>query len=332
MVLLHTYNSVWQENASATTHAVAIFVTKQLPAFVVPLFFAISGYLFFLNSRQWSFRTYLEKLHRRCFTLFYPYLVWNLLAFGLYGLRDCIGGKPLEFSFSLDIFWGCRETIGEAENLLGWSMHAYTKPVLLAFWFVRDLICMALLSPLVYGLVKYLRWGALLLTGVVYYGGLWTNPLGITFIGPWFFTLGAWLAIQGKDVLQIVRKLRIPALFFVVVSPMCFVCIPSMTELMQPFYVLSSMVVAVGCAHLYSNRHTPSRFLGDSSFFLYAAHTIFLLPVTVFLATLTSACSTCMQLGGLLLSWGLGVGLSLWAFHLLRHFFPRCSSWLTALR
>ena len=51
-----------------------------LPQFCVPMFFAISGYLFFYNLDKFSTRQYLNKIKRRFHTLFIPYLFWNLVV------------------------------------------------------------------------------------------------------------------------------------------------------------------------------------------------------------------------------------------------------------
>lgn len=44
----------------------------------VPLFFIISGYLFFKN--MWSGSVYLTKIKRRARTLLVPFLIWNTIA------------------------------------------------------------------------------------------------------------------------------------------------------------------------------------------------------------------------------------------------------------
>ena len=48
----------------------------------VPLFFFISGFLFFYNS-DFTKETYLAKLKKRIKTLLVPYLIWNFVGFVL---------------------------------------------------------------------------------------------------------------------------------------------------------------------------------------------------------------------------------------------------------
>lgn len=49
----------------------------------VPLFFVISGYLFFLNFTRWNVSTYLKKIKKRMHTLVIPYILWNFAAVAL---------------------------------------------------------------------------------------------------------------------------------------------------------------------------------------------------------------------------------------------------------
>ena len=46
----------------------------------VPLFFFISGFLFFYNT-EFSKETYINKIKKRIRTLLVPYLIWNFVAF-----------------------------------------------------------------------------------------------------------------------------------------------------------------------------------------------------------------------------------------------------------
>ena len=55
------------------------FFSEVLPQIGVPLFFIISGYLFF-HKDQFDCHVYKQKLLKRARTLLVPYLLWNLVA------------------------------------------------------------------------------------------------------------------------------------------------------------------------------------------------------------------------------------------------------------
>ena len=56
-----------------------LLVSQTLVKVAVPVFFIMSGYLFFANVEKWSLKVYKAKILRRVKTLLIPYLIWNLL-------------------------------------------------------------------------------------------------------------------------------------------------------------------------------------------------------------------------------------------------------------
>ena len=56
-----------------------LLVSQTLVKVAMPVFFIMSGYLFFANVGKWNLATYKKKTLRRVKTLLIPYLIWNLL-------------------------------------------------------------------------------------------------------------------------------------------------------------------------------------------------------------------------------------------------------------
>jgi fucose 4-O-acetylase-like acetyltransferase len=56
-----------------------LFLSKILFEPAVPLFFVISGILFFWSVDQFKQVDYRKKIRKRFYTLLIPYLVWNLI-------------------------------------------------------------------------------------------------------------------------------------------------------------------------------------------------------------------------------------------------------------
>lgn len=67
---------------------VQLFFSCGIGHVAVPLFFLISGYLFFQG--KWSWGNYANKLERRINTLLIPYLFWNCLTLGIFALAQNI--------------------------------------------------------------------------------------------------------------------------------------------------------------------------------------------------------------------------------------------------
>ena len=119
----------------------------------VPLFFALSGYLFFHNAPgRPEFRWFGKKIRSRFFSLLIPYLIANVIAWGCYyfALKEVptlVSGYLADrWKDPLFVFW--------------------TGPVNLSLWFIRELIIAVLLSPLLYLLIRYTRWWGVLALGL----------------------------------------------------------------------------------------------------------------------------------------------------------------------
>ena len=80
----HSYGAVDPDYSLLTSEwdsyeVLKLLVSQTLVKVVVPVFFMISGYLFFNNVERWNLHVYGGKLKRRLWTLFLPYVVWNIL-------------------------------------------------------------------------------------------------------------------------------------------------------------------------------------------------------------------------------------------------------------
>lgn len=285
VVLIHTYNTAWRNVDSQAVSVLGHVLSRTLPTFAVPLFFAISGYLFFFNQQTFSLKGYTEKLHRRLYTLFIPYVCWNVIAFALYALKDVSAGQSFHLQPSLNLLWGCTPVGSESVNGLGWHLMAGTAPVQEPLWFVRDLMVLVLFSPLVYALLHRLKWVGLLLVAIVYYAGLWPNFAGMTFIGVWFFSLGAWCGMNKYDVGRVLARYWLYALAMSIISFSLLLNSSSVLVSLQHLYVLSAMCTSVAIAYKLSERWPRKHKLSKTSFFVYAAHNIVLLPLTTMFAT-----------------------------------------------
>ena len=72
-----------EQNAPIYT-SISWFFSRYLAYSAVPIFFIISGFLFFYNIKEFTLSVYKNKLVTRVKSLFIPYLCWCLLYFLLY--------------------------------------------------------------------------------------------------------------------------------------------------------------------------------------------------------------------------------------------------------
>lgn len=204
VVFIHCYGAVSgtmnSTHEPAATYRISIFImdliSQGIARTAVPLFFLLSGYLFFLDWK-WSFDGYKKKLSSRISTLLIPFLFWNSLVLLLYGVVQLTPGLA-------------GYNPGKENLVSGYGLYDYVNalvgidrfPVAYQFWFIRDLMVMVLFVPLLNFLLKTIPF---LFLGVISF--LW-------FFGDWpfsipcapavlFFSTGAYIACKKKDIFML---------------------------------------------------------------------------------------------------------------------------------
>ena len=135
-------------------HFLQCVISEQIGRCAVPLFFMISGYLFFLNVS--SLRDVLRKMNKRVNSLFIPYIiaaiffpVFLLLIEQLPFATNMSNGGGTLIEFQKPIFDVLRDIfIGKDGGSSPWAFH---------LWYLRDLIIIVVCSPILYFLRKYLK-------------------------------------------------------------------------------------------------------------------------------------------------------------------------------
>lgn len=183
VVLLHS-----QMISISTGYALWIqyFVTGELTRIAVPVFFAISGYLFFQNFSSPIKDFFENKIKKRVRTVLIPYLFWNIWGFILFSL----------------IQWGGAEyRMPVVENKLNGVLYAIlVNPVgTYQLWFLRDLFVIVLLSPIIYIGIKYIKIFFVLLLFPFWILGI---QYFIQIESVFFFSLGAYIALVHKGLLE----------------------------------------------------------------------------------------------------------------------------------
>lgn len=163
-----------------------MFITSAF----VPLFYVLSGFLYFRNvPAKADVNFFWKKTRSRLFSLVIPYLIANAFAFCCYWAAHRFAPEMVSGFFGDDwtnplfIFW--------------------TGPINQSLWFIRDLIKACIVAPLIYLLVRYTRiWGVLAL------GAVWIFVSGSPWYNIWF-TIGAWAAVcQGENAGRLLGQVR----------------------------------------------------------------------------------------------------------------------------
>lgn len=264
VVLLHT-GALGIHSAQPVYRTLSILTSGALCRLAVPCFFFVSGYLFFTKMQEWDWACYKGKLKKRVRTLLVPYLLWNVIAAALlYSYRSwrmrLDGLDPVSF-------------IAQVKEWGGWwdADVSFDGPL----WFIRHLMFLCLLAPLVWYLVK--RWG-------LYWLALCSVALmfSSSFEGICTFSAGAYFQIHGKDLLGELRKVRVPAYIMSILLLAGIVLVYDnsfLYVLFRGLFILFGIIAAFNLVSsaLEGGSFKVRPFLGLSSFFIFAAHNILIL-------------------------------------------------------
>lgn len=237
----------------------------------VPLFFVISAYLFFVGFKP-TYDSYVGKLKSRIVTLFIPYLIWNLsyLLFKLIiqtnqMVAAIIGGTSKRIADYQ--FFDYYDALSGMTNF----------PISYQFWFIRDLMIMVCLAPIVWWAIKKFSW---LL--VICFMIIWTIDLeriaNIHNESWLFFSIGCLIAQKNFDI-QISQGLQYRLLIaYAILACMIAGFYVAGVHLLPVFGKLATLVGVAGiwyASSLIFKRNKINDFvirMSAYSFFIFAAH------------------------------------------------------------
>ena len=246
-------------------------VTNELARIAVPLFFFISGFLFFYRS-EFSLAVYGMKLKKRVRTLLVPYLFWNIVVLLLFFLTQSFlssmtsGRNELISDYSLsdwlNVFWNHREGM----------------PICYQFWFIRDLMVVILFSPVVYYLIRYSKMLGLIVLSVLWIFDIWFEVPGISITAFFFFSFGAWFSINKRNFTADFRPLLLPSIvlyvIFLIANTLLWYNKVTGYEFLHHIGIIFGMVAVITliASGIASGKLAVNPFLAGSSFFVYAYH------------------------------------------------------------
>ncbi len=252
------------------------FISQGFAAVIVPLFFLMSGYLFFTGF-SWSRTSYGAKVKTRVRTLLIPFLFWNSVTLLAVVLAQRM---PIMRSFfsghhGLIASHGVYECL---DSLLGIDQ----GPIAYQLWFVRDLMLLTLLVPVMH--LMHRTMPRLFLAGLF---GLWLFDVWPTRIpsgtAVLFFYSGSLLSVRKVSLFAADKygRLAVPCyLAFALLDTWLGAwrdnsCLHNIGVLLG----VSSALYATALLAKAGKGKPPLLWLGRASFFVYAAHWLPLLAL-----------------------------------------------------
>lgn len=337
IVLLHAYGSALTiqggtlgvESSGVQLQFLRDFISQGLARACVPVFFLISGYLYF-HDYSGSGAEYIRKTQGRIRSLLIPYLCWN---FGLAALTFAAQAWPP----ASGLFSGTKLPLAELalSNLVDSILGVTRMPIAYQFWFVRDLFVLSLLSFAIERFNRYLSWGGIILIAIS-----WVCNAGIGWIpsveGILFFATGALLAHSRRPLFFSDRYCR-PALllFLVIVTADILTGQWKSQGLIHKAGIISGVVALLGVSATlgrYLRVRAWFTYVSGFSFFIFAVHE----PLLTILRKITFVALnpvTDLFIGFLYLVLpALVIVMSILAGSLAMHLFPKTYAFVTGGR
>jgi surface polysaccharide O-acyltransferase-like enzyme len=165
------------------------FFSQGITRVAVPLFYLFSGYLFFLNM-EGTIKEFAAKFKTRLKTLALPYLFWSLWALVIYYALQTIPQSRDFFTNKLIKNYTFSEL----------SYTIFIDPIAYQLWFIRDLVVLVFLSPIVWLLVKYLKYA--IVPVLVFTWAIDFNFIIFSNEALLFFVLGAFFSLYEKKLVE----------------------------------------------------------------------------------------------------------------------------------
>jgi len=248
------------------------FVTNGITRIAVPLFFLISGYLFFNNFKP-TLKNFGSKYKKRLFSLVLPFLFWSVWGLLFVYILQLMPISRIFFANELIRNYSFKKILAAI----------FLNPIPHQLWFIRELIKFVIISPIIYFCVS--RFSYYLIFAFI---AFWLCNFNLVFTGCMvllFYMTGAYFAIKEVDLnsydgkyTELVRAL--PVMWAIILFIMTYLNLNGLSDLSSS-YKLSEVSIIVGLLTVWFNYDIFTRnkwveekivYLSSYTFFIFAFH------------------------------------------------------------
>lgn len=249
-------------------HLVVKGIIGTLTRLCVPLFFFISGYLFWANN-TFNLSVYLRKLKKRVSSLLIPYIFYCTLAIILFAILNFLKPeiqtgptpsiKDWNFYVILSMYWNM------GDNL----------PIVPQFWFIRNLMVFILFAPIIYKLIKTFNTYPIFILGILWIINIGEFDIPGTMCLFWA-SLGGYFAIKNISISETIQKIKLLGYFYPLLA-----IIDIITKGARVNIYIHNLGIFLGVIFLWyisvrfllnHPKYSPNKLLLSSTFFVFAMH------------------------------------------------------------
>lgn len=230
----------------------------------ISFFFLISGYFLFYSIDNLKLT---NKLKKRIKTILAPYILWNVITLAIICIKHSV--------FDMIGLSNENDKVDTSIYNIFWS-----GPINYPLWYIRDLICMFIISPLIYILIKKLPLITISTLTCLYVCGVNTNIPGLSIIAIYFFTIGSFLGFKKQDFVEWCNK-NFDYLLILTLVLLVTLNIFQSQNIYEPLKCCFTIVSIASTTSIFcrlSDKRLASLCkLSASVFFIYATHEIYIL-------------------------------------------------------
>lgn len=313
---------------------ISYYITEILARIAVPSFFIFSGFLFFNNIDHFNFTIYRTKIKKRIRSLLIPYLFWNAVVVMFYYLQQTFAPSLAGNTHNLVVNY----------NIDDWVHAFWTDPISYPLWYVRDLMIVCVISPVIYFLIKRsgLIFPLLMLV-------LWLFRIDLLIRGDVeavaFFSLGSFMSLKDNNGINICKK----ALPFTIISSIVLTILEILTlnsvislipedslilKVIHSLNVLSLIMICIAVASILLDKGLAKRneTLDKSCFFVYCFHALPIILFTILLARIMAPTNDINALAIYFISPAITLIIGVLLYYLINKFFPKFCAIITGGR
>lgn len=288
------------------------FVYSFLSDYSLMIYFFISGYVFFLGITDFTADVYKRKLRNRVKTLLIPFIVWNvacvLVELSYYfpplsAMRPGLDFAKVDLSpvAVLQTFWNSIHGIfGNVYEYPAADYVGIYPPQNNSLWFLRALMAMALLTPVLWCTIKRV---GICLTCAAYALWAWAYLYGTGYVLEFAtalfpFSFGAYMSISGRNMINVFgRYFKLSAVAYIALSAVQMAALYGDAQLVYKVAKVLACPVALVLAYnlsawlLRRNYCRVVPLLASASFFIYVSHELILGNVKKVLVALIRPCN-----------------------------------------
>lgn len=277
IVMIHSNIAIYNASANqfALVNIFSNYFIGDVCYYSLSLFFFISGFLLFREGK-FNLEIFKKKINHRVYSLLIPYILWNLICFGMIFVLQQI--KPninlllhkqiADFRIQdyIMIFWNIREVTGCQTDPAG--------PLVGQFWFIQNLLVYTLLAPIIWYATQKLKILFIIVLGAIAFSDILPEVPGFNAAYLYFFILGAYFSINHSSWVLSRNSLIGLIVAYMILFPLR-IMIQSGNQLIEETLFIFIILNVVHLLTKNKQQGSIAQYLSGTSFFVFAIHRYF---------------------------------------------------------